>query len=561
MIGIALTKFLIQKDIHVTSIIREGSTNRDVLPQSPLIKIVECDLDNTRSLKLDGGPYDCLYHLAWAATDKQGRQDPASQLRNVETTIDVVELCKRENCACFVGAGSQAEYGRVEGKISPTHPPAPENAYGVTKNTAGQLSRILCNKYGIRHIWPRIFSVYGPHQDVTMIGYAIKNMTANQECNFSGAEQIWDYLHCDDCANALYLIGTKGKDNAIYNIGSGKAEPLKNYIETIRKVTKTKSKVNYGAIPYAPKEVMHLCADIGTLTKDTGFVPKVSFPAGIKLLLDEKGPAIKTPIFIDLDGTLLNDDKEISPENMAALAKAKAAGYEPVICTGRPVLRAEFFIPALLGIGCKYLIYSNGAGLLDFSTGKILVENVMPFDDIMTVVKAAQTHENINIMFSSGIHRYHVTRKFSDKGFTASPKNKYLDEPVQDFVAKHVIVDVTIPSPDNTILNKIIATIGNKANLTEHSKSGDLHIIKYGTKNTSKGDTIKVFCQKFGIPIGNTTCMGDDWNDMTMFQTCGYKVAMGNAIDEIKAKADFTTKTNNENGVAYAIEKMLAAKR
>ena len=77
---------------------------------------------------------------------------------------------KTARCQVFIGAGSQAEYGRVEGVLTAQTPCFPENGYGMAKLCAGQMSRVECQTLGMAHIWTRILSVYGPHDGpATMI--------------------------------------------------------------------------------------------------------------------------------------------------------------------------------------------------------------------------------------------------------------------------------------------------------------------------------------------------------------------------------------------------------
>lgn len=98
------------------------------------------------------------------------------QLQNIQYTLDAVELASRIGCKKFVGAGSQAEYGRVEGVLSASTPVFPENGYGIAKLCAGQMSRILCEQKQIEHIWTRILSIYGPYDgENTMIMSSIEN--------------------------------------------------------------------------------------------------------------------------------------------------------------------------------------------------------------------------------------------------------------------------------------------------------------------------------------------------------------------------------------------------
>ena len=285
-IGVALINELIANDVEVTAVIRENSTRKDVIPNG--VKIVECSLDNIRNLpRFLPHDYDVFYHFAWDGTIGQSRNNFKLQCDNIKYAIDAVNTAKELGCKRFIGAGSQAEYGRVEGVLTPDTPCNPENGYGIAKLAAGSMTRLECNRVGIEHIWTRILSVYGPNDGVaTMIMTGILDMLCDIVPKFTKGEQMWDYLYCADAAKAMRLIAEKGKNGAVYCIGGGKAEKLSSYIEKMRDAVKNSGKENarveLGAVPYAEKQVMHLCADISALTQDTGFVPEVSFEQGIE---------------------------------------------------------------------------------------------------------------------------------------------------------------------------------------------------------------------------------------------------------------------------------------
>ena len=94
-------------------------------------------------------------------------------------------------------------------------------------------------------------------------------------------------MYCADAARAFYLLGEKGHDQTVYNVGSGIGRPLLEFVEVIRDVIDPKLDVGFGDLPYQPDQVMHLCADISLITKDTGFVPTVSFEEGIRNTVDQ----------------------------------------------------------------------------------------------------------------------------------------------------------------------------------------------------------------------------------------------------------------------------------
>ena len=283
MIGKTLIEYLLKKDIEILAVIRQNSKRGQDLPKHQNLKIVGCNLDNLRNLKIQE-KYDTFFHFAWDGTFGEARNDLYIQNLNVKYTLDAVELANNLGCTTFIGAGSQAEYGRVEGRISEETSQNPENGYGIAKLTASRMSRILANKYNIKHIWTRIFSAYGPYDgEKTMIMSSIKEMLENKRSpNYTKGEQIWDYIYSEDVAKAFYLIGEKGKNNSVYCIAQGESRPLYEYIQIIKDAIDKSIKLNLGVIPYSEKQVMNLQANIDKLKTDTGFTPEFTFEKGIQ---------------------------------------------------------------------------------------------------------------------------------------------------------------------------------------------------------------------------------------------------------------------------------------
>lgn len=283
-IGVALIEYCIKEEVEVYAICRKNSGRLGNIPKNPLVHIVECNLSEMNSLNSSDIPRcDVFYHFGWDATIGDGRNNMNLQLKNVQYTLDAVELAGRLGCRTFVGAGSQAEYGRFEGKLNGSVPTFPENGYGIAKLCAGQMSRIECEKRNMSHIWTRILSVYGPYDsDKTMIVTTIKKLL-NGECpSLTKGEQKWDYLYSADAAKALYLLGEKGKHGKVYCIGSGTARMLIEYIKILRDKINPDAELGIGEIPYGENQVMYLCADIQELVEDTGFAPEVPFEQGIE---------------------------------------------------------------------------------------------------------------------------------------------------------------------------------------------------------------------------------------------------------------------------------------
>lgn len=283
-IGLALISKCIKEGTHVLAVCRGNSRRKELIPVHPLVEIKECSLEELKNWTvIQNTNYDVFYHFAWAETMGEGRNDMKAQLLNISYTLDAVGLASRLGCHTFVGAGSQAEYGRYEGKLNDQVPTFPENGYGMAKLCAGQMSRIECKKYDIKHVWTRILSVYGPYDNEnTMICSTIKLLQSQKVPPLTQGEQQWDYIYSDDAAEAMYLLGEKGKADKTYCIGSGKTKTLGEYIKILRDVIDPDLELGFGKIAYSEKQVMYLCADITDLQNDTGFTAKTDFHDGIK---------------------------------------------------------------------------------------------------------------------------------------------------------------------------------------------------------------------------------------------------------------------------------------
>lgn len=288
-IGIALCEKLLRENVTVYAVCRPGSSRIKDLPKAAAIHVVECDAKELATLpqKMEGVSVDAFFHFAWAHTIGQGRNDMPAQIENIQSTIDAVRAAKALGCQVFLGAGSQAEYGRVEGLLKSDTPAFPENGYGMAKLCAGQMSRVEAKALDIDHVWVRILSVYGPHDGpMTMISGTIRKLLAGERPALTAGIQRWDYLYAGDAADAFYLAACHGRNGAVYPLGSGQAMPLKDYIIQMRDAIDPALPLGLGEVPYGPLQVMHLQADISALQADTGFVPKTPFAEGIRRTMD-----------------------------------------------------------------------------------------------------------------------------------------------------------------------------------------------------------------------------------------------------------------------------------
>lgn len=289
-VGTALVNELIANNVEVLVFCRKDSIRNENIPVNSLVKTLYCDLKDLSNIQNSTGKnYDVFYHFAWMGTTGKMRNDMYLQNENVRYSLDAVGVAQRFGCHTFIGAGSQAEYGRVEGILKPDTPAFPETGYGIAKLCAGQMTREFAHQLGMKHIWVRILSIYGPNDGAqSMVMSTINKLKAGEVPQFTKGEQMWDYLYSGDAARAFQLIGEKGIDGKTYVLGSGVARPLAEYIEDIRKIVNPHVEIKLGAIPYVEKQVMYLCADISELTTDVGWRAEKIFEDGIASILEKQ---------------------------------------------------------------------------------------------------------------------------------------------------------------------------------------------------------------------------------------------------------------------------------
>ena len=273
--GQALVRKLINEGVEVLLLIRKSSGRAKYLPQSDLVHVVDCDLQRVKDFTPKKADYDVFFHLGWDYTHPEYRVDPIYQQINITTTLEAVKLAKRAGCSKFIGCGSQAEYGRVEGILTPDTPCKPEMAYGIAKLCANQMAKILCERENIQFNWLRVLSVFGP-VDNPYNGFStvILDGLNGRKTRLTNGEQIWDVLYTGDLAEAFYKISCKGISGKTYTIGSGKLYTLKEELLILAHKLNTEELLMFGEIDYLANQNMYLLADNSELTKDTGWIPQ-----------------------------------------------------------------------------------------------------------------------------------------------------------------------------------------------------------------------------------------------------------------------------------------------
>lgn len=234
------------------------------------------------------GSFDCLIHLAWNGTRGADRMDAEMQNKNVEYSLDAVRAALEVGCKKVITAGSQAEYGPHNDRITEESECRPNTEYGKAKLSFYQKAAKLCAEYGAVCIEPRFFSLYGPddYKD-TMVISTLRHLLSGEECLLTQGIQMWDYLHIDDACNALSALCIKEDVPAgVYNFGSGDVRPLKDYILQMQAIAGGTGKLNFGAIPYPPTGMVSLWPDVTKLKTAINWKPQTTFETGIREIVE-----------------------------------------------------------------------------------------------------------------------------------------------------------------------------------------------------------------------------------------------------------------------------------
>lgn len=224
-----------------------------------------------------------LVHSAWLGVNASQRDDWSSQVINLEFTVKLLQLMAAGPAKQIISLGSQAEYGHFYGRIAETDPTNPTTAYGAVKLATQEVLRAFCQVQGLAWHWLRIFAVFGPREDAHwFVTNAITKLLHGQQLDLTACEQRYDYTYVRDLARAIVrVLGADTASSGIYNVSANAALPLKDIVQATQAITHSASKINYGALPYRPGQVMHLEGNADRFTEVFGQVAITPLPQAL----------------------------------------------------------------------------------------------------------------------------------------------------------------------------------------------------------------------------------------------------------------------------------------
>lgn len=263
-------------------------------------------------------------------------------------------------------------------------------------------------------------------------------------------------------------------------------------------------------------------------------------------------------LVLDVDGTLLNSNREISNRTVATLRKVQQMGIKVALSSGRPASGIKNLVEALdLKTYDGYLIVHNGSQVVSARTGEIVFERRIDSSMIPYLEKKSAKlgltmayYEGEEVV-STDITNPHIIDEAQMNGMRLR-QEKSLSESMKEWPHEVILVhddeQVILGLEDHMQrhLNGVMDTI--------HSNPYYLEVVGY---QVGKSYAMSALVQKLGIEMEYVLAIGDGVADINMLQMAGVGVAMGNASEAVRRCADFTTLTNDQDGAALAIEKAI----
>ena len=265
-------------------------------------------------------------------------------------------------------------------------------------------------------------------------------------------------------------------------------------------------------------------------------------------------------VFIDIDGTLRNDLGEISRRTKEAVRRAVESGIIVIICSGRPV-RSTVEVSEKC-FASEFIITSNGAYGYNYKENKCMFKNKMEKQACLKLYELAKKN-NVNFIMNTEKGRFCTKKKNNETDYL-------LNEQIEEFLEKTDVMQCLLHDSSFEKIRDLkpyvekIENVGIKnqsKSLTDPNKNPlSYTYFDIADEKTSKGFGVKKMCEALNIDVKDAISIGDDYNDVSMFEQTGLSVVMGNANDEVKSKAKYKTLDNNEDGVAVFLEKLIKNK-
>lgn len=263
-IGIELCRYLSDNGHQVIAMSRRENEQLNDIAINGNLQVFYADMQNLMERAIDVKA-DVFVHLAWAGALLGQRDNQELQEGNIRFSLECVKLSKRMGCKLYVDAGSQAEYGIVQGVISEDTPCNPVSAYGKAKLQMYRETCDLTQRLGLKYIHLRILSVYGENDHPnTLVISSLRKLINNEPIEMRSGGQKWNYVYVKDAARqiaelSIHAINDESFQQEVYNIASNDTRKLQDFIIAMKKIMGSESELSFGG--YNPEKDVNLNPD------------------------------------------------------------------------------------------------------------------------------------------------------------------------------------------------------------------------------------------------------------------------------------------------------------
>ena len=254
-------------------------------------------------------------------------------------------------------------------------------------------------------------------------------------------------------------------------------------------------------------------------------------------------------VFIDLDGTIKNDEGKLTDRDSKIIDRLKSIGIYIIFITGRNIdyttKLAKQYNPS------SYIVCSNGAEIYNYKNDNVIYKSTINKENMEFLDNLIKKY-NLTYLTNSFGKRY-TNRATGNIGKKVRDSLLSIDEEIEQIVVQSYNLDDLKLFRRDLEENKNLRIVNKSTNLDRKDKPLFYDIVN---SEVSKGNAVKLLCEHLKIDIEKTMCIGDSVNDLEMFEVCNYRVAMNNANEKVKEIANYVTLSNNEDGVGVVLERL-----
>lgn len=280
-VGAPITRALLDAGAEVGALVLPGEAFRRLQPVADQVQLIPGDLTQVAELGpalADFRPEACI-HLAWYAEPGKYLHSPHN-IAMLHGSLDLMQLLIEVGCKQMIGAGTCAEYDTDAGWLQESGRTRPDTLYAATKLSLCITGEQLAAQAGMAFAWGRIFYPYGPQEDPRrMVPALIRSLLAREPFPASHGEQVRDYIHVQDIAQAFLTLLTQ-RANGVFNIGSGEPIKVRYLMETVEEIVGRRGLIQFGTLPPRDWEPPFLCADNRKL-RALGWNPRFTLREGL----------------------------------------------------------------------------------------------------------------------------------------------------------------------------------------------------------------------------------------------------------------------------------------